>query len=44
VAEIRAATGSSIAAEAVKRIGALYDIEQEVRGNAAEIRTDDLLP
>jgi hypothetical protein len=38
--DIQIANGSSIAAEAVKRIGALYDIEREVRGKPAEVRTE----
>ena len=37
--DIQVANGSSIATEAVKRIGALYDIEREVRGKPAEVRT-----
>ncbi len=37
--DIQVANGSSIASEAVKRIGALYDIEREVRGRPAEVRT-----
>lgn len=36
--DIQVANGSAIAAEAVKRIGALYDIEREVRGNPAALR------
>jgi transposase len=38
--DIQVANGSSIAAEAVKRIGVLYDIEREVRGKPAEVRTE----
>jgi transposase len=38
--DIQVANGSSTAAEAVKRIGALYDIEREVRGKPAEVRTE----
>jgi transposase len=38
--DIHVANGSAIAAEAVQRIGALYDIEREVRGKPAEIRTE----
>jgi transposase len=38
--DIQVANGSSIASEAVKRIGALYDIEREVRGRPAEVRTE----
>jgi transposase len=36
--DIQVANGSAIAAEAVKRIGALYDIEREVRRNPAALR------
>jgi hypothetical protein len=32
------ANGSSIASEAVQRIGALYDIEREIRGKPVELR------
>jgi hypothetical protein len=32
--------GSPIATEAVQRIGAIYDIQREVRGKPAEIRTE----
>jgi transposase len=38
--DIHVANGSAIASEAVKRIGGLYDIEREVRGKPAEIRTE----
>src|ERR1700761_8001404 len=38
--DIQVANGSSIASEAVKRIGALYDVEREVRGKPAEVRTE----
>jgi transposase len=38
--DIQVANGSSIAIEAVKRIGALYDIEREVRGKPAEVRIE----
>ena len=38
--DIQIANGSSIATEAVKRIGAVYDIEREVRGKPAEVRTE----
>jgi transposase len=38
--DLQVANGSSTAAEAVKRIGALYDIEREVRGKPAEVRTE----
>jgi transposase len=38
--DIQVANGSSIATEAVKRIGAFYDIEREVRGTPAEVRTE----
>jgi transposase len=38
--DIHVANGSAIAAEAVQRIGAIYDIEREVRGKPAEIRTE----
>lgn len=32
------ANGSATAAEAVQRIGALYDIEREIRGKPADLR------
>ena len=38
--DIHVANGSAIAAEAVQRIGVLYDIEREIRGKPAEIRTE----
>jgi transposase len=38
--DIQLANGSAIAAEAVKRIGALYDIEREVRRNPAALRSE----
>jgi hypothetical protein len=36
--DIQVATGSAIATEAVQRIGALYDIEREIRGKPPELR------
>lgn len=36
--DIQVATGSVIAAEAIQRIGALYDIEREIRGKSADLR------
>ncbi len=36
--DIQVANGSAIATEAVQRIGALYDIEREIRGKPAEQR------
>ena len=36
--DIQVATGSAIATEAVQRIGALYDIEREIRGKPADLR------
>ena len=36
--DIQVATNSEIATEAVQRIGALYDIEREIRGKPAELR------
>ena len=36
--DIQVANGSAIATEAVQRIGALYDIEREVRGKPADLR------
>ena len=38
--DIQVANGSAIAAEAVKRIGAFYDIEREVRCNPAALRSE----
>jgi transposase len=38
--DIQVANGSAIAAEAVKRIGILYDIEREVRGKPATLRRE----
>jgi hypothetical protein len=36
--DIQVANGSAIAAEAIQRIGALYDIEREIRGKPADLR------
>jgi transposase len=36
--DIQAATGSATTTEAIERIGALYDIEREIRGNPADLR------
>jgi transposase len=36
--DIQVANGSPIAAEAIQRIGALYDIEREIRGTPPELR------
>ena len=36
--DIHVANGSAIATEAVQRIGALYDIEREIRGKPADLR------
>ena len=36
--DIQVANGSAIAAEAIQRIGALYDIEREIRGKPADMR------
>jgi transposase len=36
--DIHVANGSAIAAEAIQRIGALYDIEREIRGKPADTR------
>jgi transposase len=36
--DIQVANGSPIAAEAIQRIGALYDIEREIRGKPVELR------
>jgi transposase len=38
--DIHVANGSAIAAEAIKRIGALYDIEREIRGKPIDIRLE----
>jgi len=38
--DIHVANGSGIAAEAIKRIGALYDIEREIRGKPIDIRLE----
>jgi transposase len=38
--DIHMANGTAIAAEAIDRIGLLYDIEREIRGKPAEIRSD----
>ncbi len=38
--DIQVANGSAIAAEAVQRIGTLYDIEREVRGRPAAMRSE----
>jgi transposase len=38
--DIQVANGSAIAAEAVQRIGTLYDIEREVRGKPADLRCE----
>jgi transposase len=38
--DIQVATNSAIASEAVERIGALYDIEREVRGKPALVRCE----
>jgi transposase len=38
--DIQVATDSAIAQQAVERIGALYDIEREVRGKPAELRCE----
>lgn len=38
--DIHVANGSAIAAEAIERIGALYDIEREIRGKPADIRRE----
>ena len=37
--DIQVANGSAIAAEAIQRIGTLYDIEREVRGRPAAMRS-----
>ena len=36
--DFHAATGSPLAAEALQRIGALYEVEQRLRGCPAEVR------
>ena len=36
--DIQVANGSAIAAEAIQRIGALYNIEREIRGKPADLR------
>jgi len=36
--DIQVANGSALAAETIQRIGALYDIEREIRGKPADIR------
>src|SRR6266852_5756621 len=36
--DVNVATGSPIAAEAVRRIGEFYAIEDRIRGNSADIR------
>jgi hypothetical protein len=38
--DIHVANGSAIAAEAIERIGLLYDIEREIRGKPASLRCD----
>jgi transposase len=38
--DIHVANGSAIAAEAIERIGLLYDIEREIRGKPAEMRCE----
>jgi transposase len=38
--DIHVANGSAIAAEAIQRIGALYDIEREIRGKPADDRLE----
>ena len=38
--DIQAATCSATAAEAIERIGALYDIEREIRGKPVDLRRD----
>jgi hypothetical protein len=38
--DIHVANGSAIAAEAIKRIGALYEIEREIRGKPIDIRLE----
>ena len=36
--DVHAATGSAAAREALERIGALYDIEREIRGRPPDVR------
>jgi transposase len=38
--DIHMANGSAIAAEAIERIGLLYDIEREIRGKPADVRLE----
>jgi len=38
--DIHAANGSAIAAEAIERIGLLYDIEREIRGKPVDVRLE----
>ena len=38
--DIHVANGSAIAAEAIERIGRLYDIEREIRGKPTVLRSD----
>jgi transposase len=38
--DIHVANGSATAAEAIERIGLLYDIEREIRGKPADVRVD----
>jgi transposase len=38
--DIHVAHGSAIASEAIQRIGVLYDIEREIRGQAASLRCE----
>ena len=38
--DIQVAHSSAIAAEAIQRIGALYDIEREIRGKPADLRCE----
>ena len=38
--DIHVAHGSAIAGEAIQRIGKLYDIEREIRGQAAHLRCE----
>src|SRR6202044_2869248 len=38
--DIHVTTGSAIAAEAIERIGLLYDIEREIRGKSIDIRLE----
>jgi transposase len=39
--DIHVANGSAIAAEAIQRIGALYDIEREIRGKPTSLRREN---